>query len=404
MIKDYFFNRRAGLILKAMEISYYHEFDIDIPVHVNALLAKRFHLKKLQNFAHRVFIEWRRWVFSLHFTRDLIVSQHLLMTLMSKIVRRWQLITKISAKLGKCVRRHWKRKKTHSFALWKCSTNINRRKFLLQLETFTALRSAHFLRQRVAAKWVYFRIGLAALIVQRFFIRLSYRRRFSAMKTIKYFLLRKKGVKILKFRKREELHRQNSENETVDILVRRARNCYEDFVKSDNPRVRDLLEDYFSALNNILQDPKMEQKVFPTISELPELATLWTLKSKGLSVLKQQCDDTVKFYGIKRFRLSYPPPYQCYRCFKTFTLRKECYDHGRNRCTVLMYKGVRSNEPHIYDIGISNGSSRVYSKYFTLSTRLSYPMTKPDYMCGILAQPLVERILQPLTPYIMMKD
>ena len=45
--------------------------------------------------------------------------------------------------------------------------------------------------------------------------------------------------------------------------------------------------------------------------------------------------EIVSFSARKKFRLTYPPRYECYRCYATFVLRKECYDHVKYRCRVI---------------------------------------------------------------------
>ena len=151
--------------------------------------------------------------------------------------------------------------------------------------------------------------------------------------------------------------------------------------------------------------------------------------------------EIVSFSARKKFRLTYPPRYECYRCYATFVLRKECYDHVKYRCRVihndnschnmknfLEHMSCRNekekiadhqstanmNDLHLFDVGIakyfavlgqidiekklykgysSKFESRLYSKYFTYRNRYSYELMKPDYYAAKLAQHTVDAIL-----------
>ena len=400
--------------------------EVRVVIPINELLANRLYGRKLDALVLKVFRSWRNFVFALYYTREELVVQHLLRTLAAKFFRSWRWISRVQVLCGRLVRRHWRRKKRHAFQLWKWGARFQSTKLILCDQAFLLIYRNIQYQENIAAKWKYLLKGLAARLIQRGFIRFRYRKIFWGMKTIKYFITRRMCHRLLKIRRRHEHKRKLAEAETVTILLRRAAVCYENFVSSENVKLQHMIQTYYATLTNMLRDIEnlpassvtKTKKIFPTSSDVAEMSRMWTTKSKAMCVVSHRVNELASFYAIKRFRRSYPPQYECYRCAETFFFRKECYDHCKHRCKTLAAidwmrpqasngQPIKESELQLLDRGVINSNpyrSRIYSRYLTPNNKYSYQGVKPDYYCATLAQPLVEKILSPLHQYLAVND
>lgn len=393
---------------------------------INELLANRLYDRKLDALVLNVFRSWRNFVFALYYTREDLIVHHLLRTLTAKFFYGWRWISRVQQACGRPMRRHWRRKKRHAFQLWKWGARFQSRKLMLCDEAFTLIYRHVQYQENIAAKWKYLFLGLAARRIQRAFIRSRYRNIYWGMKTIKYFITRRMCHRLLKVRRRHEHKRKLAEAETVSILLRRASTCYENFVSSENPKLQHMIQTYYASLMHVLREIEdlpassiaKTKKIFPTSADVAEISRMWTSKSKAMCVVSHRVSEIASLFAKKRFRRTYPPQYECYRCAETFFFRKECYDHCKYRCKALAAidwkrpqtrDGTLSKIPELQllDCGVLNSNphrSRTYSRHLTPNTKYSYQGVKPDYYCATLAHPLVEKILSPLHQYLTVND
>ena len=240
-----------------------------------------------------------------------------------------------------------------------------------------------------------------------------------------------------------------AEQETVGILLRRSQNCYDDFCSNNNEHGQIMLTKYIDSINDAIHEINSsplnsnlsKTKMFPTIKQAPEFTMLWTLRAKALCVVKLLCHNIVSFSARKRFRYSYPPLYECYRCYQTFLFRKELYNHCKWECSIIHTTefiseiGIENdninknssidhnhNDHNHHGINIGVGKyyshlisgrnqtqgrskkrmleSRVYSKTMTDANKYTYNQKSVDYFSAKLAQHVVDAILHPIAIYI----
>jgi hypothetical protein len=431
------------------EVAIYSQYTA---LHVHELLANRRYDRILDRLQRLVFTSWRTVVFTAIYERDYKVGNHIRKKVLSKVFRAWGRLTCVEKIMGKLVRRHWRRKRRHAFALWKWSSRFAAYKLKLLDKAFVKLHSHAQLRLNIAKKWRYLYQCLAARVVQRAFRRFKLRQLFWSMKCIKRFIMKRKCLALLKYRKANEIKRGRTENETISILFRRVQVCYDDFLVSDTGQA--MLQEYIGEVNRCLEmrttSSTVPMKVLPTSAEMQSVSISslgsWTLKSKCVRVLWERCRDTIQLAAVKRYRKLHPPRYECLRCFRTFLLKVEHLDHCKYRCgevfvgkhtqhanhsnaKTLLHRGailrtrtdingkhggslgathtllLPGQATQILDAGVDRSRphwSRIYSRNLSTTTKYSYKKHPPEYHSAILCQPLVEAILRPISTYLSM--
>jgi hypothetical protein len=134
-------------------------------------------------------------------------------------------------------------------------------------------------------------------------------------------------------RKQREKSRVAAEMETLNILLRRASSCLEDMMNGNGGEM--IMTQYLNSVKSVIARVKAappgsslaSANVFPHPRDAPEFTRLWTVRAKAMEVLKMRCTYTVTELSIRRFRLTYPPPYECDVCSKPFILKAHYVQH-----------------------------------------------------------------------------
>ena len=177
------------------------------------------------------------------------------------------------------------------------------------------------LQRKITHQWSTMRQGLAASMIQRNFLRYQLRKLFWAMKTINQFLKSKYFLKILVQRKKREASRQAAEQETINILLRRAYSCLEDMMSAEGGEI--IVQQYVNSVKRVISQIEnatpgsllATAKVFPENKEAPEFARLWTVRAKAMEVLKRRVSCTVALQRSYSFSLHVSPSFcMCTLC------------------------------------------------------------------------------------------
>ena len=418
---------------------------------VHELLAIRVANQRLFSYIHKIFVAWRNYVFTLFYMRHDMVVYHHYRRVVVPIFNAWYKFTRRHARVGILLRRHWRRKRKHAFQIWKFSMKYQRHKEYHYDKVLAIFYNNLQYGRHIAKKWIYLMQGLYVVKIQHAFKCYRYRKIFWAMKTIKRTIMTCNGFRLLRIRKIYDHKRKIAEDETVSILNRRSQTCIDDFFSQDNDHAQVMIEKYLHDVHDALEEienaPKKSTlkrtKMFPSSKERNELSMCWTVRSKAISILKIRCHDIVSFSARKRFRQTYPPRYECYRCYQVFTLRKEVYDHCKYRCPIihdyntdtghhdpsgnnnsngynvkrfLREQELKQHNTHLFDIGAFKFfgglllptkeerrkcyESRIYSRHLSARNKYIYDLQKPDYYCAKLAQHIVDTILHPIAPFL----
>jgi len=226
---------------------------------------------------------------------------------------------------------------------WKCAARWKSLKLRLSLRVLRALKANTKLGYAVGRKWKlvarHKRQDWAIRKIQALLRYAAPRRRFWAQKTIKIWVMLKFSHWILLKRRRQEYRRASYEQETTDILVRRALENLDGLLNDEGSVI---LSQYVSSVTGVAKQIEManaqqgsllsEAKLFPTPKEAPEFARLWTIRAKGMAVLRMRCTAEVTRLARRRFRQSSPALYECRRCAATFLLRQEKLYHLQWGC------------------------------------------------------------------------
>ena len=251
------------------------------------------------------------------------------------------------------------------------------------------------------------------------------------MRTINRSVKNKYFLKILVSRKHREVSRQAAEQETTNILLRRAFSCLEDMMNADGGDV--IVQQYLNSVKTVMAQVKhappgsllATAKVFPDNKEAPEFARLWTVRSKAMEVLKRRTQYTVEYSSRARFRFTYPPPYACEHCAQPF-LMKAVYTLHRQRGCFAPKQKIKERRASIVAVEAVTQTGRALVRSFTNS--IGSPVIgvkksvrwkekegeedaeieeelevqrEPSYVCWTLAEPIVSAALRPIADYLI---
>lgn len=310
-----------------------------VPTSVSEMIANHVIKKKANAKVELVFSTWKRWSFSYIDSREARYKHFRLYHFMRNRMLRWRRVTKVSNRVGKALRSYWYRRLQHRFLWWKYASRYIFIKKYYSRTVFYAFKTYTAIQKEVTSKWTIIRMGLAAITIQKAYLRFRLRRIFGAMKTIHYFVIRKFSYKLIKMRRGKETKRIAAEEETVSILLRRAQGCLDDLMSGDDGQGDVILAQYLKSVKGLLKQVEQatpgsflsKTKVFPTNQESPAFTKLWTTRAKAMEVLKLRCQYTVGALARARFRYTYPPYYECSKCAGVFLLRAVYADHVNRR-------------------------------------------------------------------------
>lgn len=393
------------------------------------ILADEMAKKRGRRIYRRAFVGWRVHVFRYIFLRDQMVHTYLIHTYLARRFHAWRLVARRQSALDVCLRQCWRRRRLHRFQWWKHGARWQALKLRLTLRVVRHLKGnvtfqfAVRRRWRAMGRFLYRR--WAARVIQRVQRRHALRRVAWARRTIKYFLLRCRGYRLLKRRRREELRRAAYEQETSDILVRRALENLDGLLNDDGSVI---LSQYLKSVNGVVKQIELaapgsllaQAKLFPALKEAPDFARLWTVRAKAMAVLRLRCTAEVHRLARRRFRQSSPPVYECARCAKTFLLKVERFNHLKYGCTLRPIDvDVDEDDDDDEDADDSEEAAELHRRAARkAATKRRYAQRQHsrykgyvvpddsvdelerDYICWRLAQPIVEAALQPLASYL----
>ena len=96
----------------------------------------------------------------------------------------------------------------------------------------------------------------------------------------------------------------------------------------------EVLKTYLRKVESALKfEAKLEQPVFPSRQEEPELARLFTTRSKAMYVLNKRGELDVIRLSREKFRLNAPPHYYCTSCMSVFLTGSMSRLHKRLGCS-----------------------------------------------------------------------
>ena len=413
------------------------------------MLAVEMASKRGRRIYRKAFVNWRVHVFRYIFLREQIVQTYKLHTYLARRFYAWRLVARRQVALDLCIRQCWRRRRLHRFMWWKYATRWKALKLRLTLRVMRVLKANVRLQFAVGNKWKavgrHKQQDWAARKIQVMQRWHAPRRVFWARRMIKLWMLQWVAAtaasvpaascwsyQLIRKRRGEEQRRAAYEQETTDILVRRALENL-DGLLNDEGNV--ILSQYLASVNGVAKQIENAQpgtllnqaKLFPTPKESPEFAKLWTVRAKGMAVLRMRCTAEVVRLARRRFRQSSPPLYECLRCAATFIIRQEKRHHLRRACPLR--RGPASDEvdddeddedgetedDEQDEVGKrqksskGKGSSSSTSKWELRKKAKAKGLKVPednadelerDYICWKLAAPIVEAALQPLAVYL----
>ena len=397
------------------------------------MLADEMARKRGRRIYRRAFVGWRVHVFRYIFLRDQIVQNYLINTFLARRFHAWRLVARRNVAMAVCIRQCWRRRRLHRFRWWKYGARWMATRLRLTLRIVRHLRENVKFQFAVRRRWNkmgrFLHRRWAATLIQRLQRWHAKRRVYWAEKTIKYFVLQQCGYRLLKKRRKDEQRRRNYEQETTDILVRRALENLDGLLNDEGSVI---LTQFLKSVNGVVKQVEMAQpgtqlaqaKIFPTNREAPDFARLWTVRAKAMAVLRMRCSAEVTRLARRRFRQSSPALYECTRCAQTFLVKNIKFDHQKYRCgmrPVIEDEAVDDDEDDDDDGDIAGNwdggrgkkkaglQAGVLGRYAQRqhSRNKGYGVPEDnmdelerDYICWKLAQPIVEAALQPLATYL----
>jgi hypothetical protein len=282
---------------------------------------------------------WRRLSFKFVYHRELLLQNFVMHVYISKRFYAWRWIARSNASMKKLMRRYWRRRHRHYFTKWKYETRWRRTKEAVYPVVFNAFMANMMKHRRIVLKWAQLRMGFATVFIYRAFLRFKLRRLFWAIKLINRNIKKKYDLKLVAWRKLREKSRAAAEQETCNILLRRSASCLEDLVNGSRGDV--IIGQYLNSVKAVIKQVEgappgsllSTAKIFPDPHDAPEFAKLWTVRAKAMEVLKRRCQYTVTEASVRRFRLTYPPLYECDQCSANFILKGEYAHHRNYECT-----------------------------------------------------------------------
>jgi hypothetical protein len=88
----------------------------------------------------------------------------------------------------------------------------------------------------------------------------------------------------------------------------------------------------FEVENALRREAKSGEQVFPRKEEEPQLARLFTTRSKAMYILNKRGELDVLRLSREKFRLSAPPRYYCSNCMSVFLTGSASRLHRRLGC------------------------------------------------------------------------
>lgn len=421
------------------------------------MLADEMARKRGRRIYRKAFVNWRVHVFRYIFLREQILQNYTLNTYLARRFYAWRLAARRGAALAMCVRQCWRRRRRHRFSWWKLCARWRSLRLRLCLRVFRAMKDNAKLQYAVGRRWKaigrHKREDFAARKIQAVQRWHAPRRNYWAQRTIKIWVMSYLSLRFLRRRGREERRRAAFEQETSDILIRRALENL-DGLLNDEGNV--ILTQYLSSVNGVAKQIEAappgsllcEAKLFPSAKDAPELAKMWTVRAKAMAVLRMRCTAEVVRLARRRFRQSSPPIYECLRCAATFTVRKDKLHHLQLACPLRRpddnldddeddedvddeEEGVdegKGRDDHDsteggdqFDAEADTGIARKKGKRKPLKSTFKWRQRQKarakgfrvpadcadelerDYICWKLAAPIVEAALQPLAAYLASK-
>ena len=385
---------------------------------MSELLAKQMVKMRTGKLAAKAFYAMRNDIFRILYAREDKLSKYLLHVYLARRFYAWQRTTRINAVLGKAVRQHWRRKRRHRFFWWKYVTRWLRFKQNMGTNVISCFWHYKQYQQLIFGKWAYFRRGLAAKCIQRVFTRFRFRRLFWAMVRVKYATGNHWGLKIIRMRKHHEMLRLKAEQETVDILLRRAQTALDDILNDDEQGELYLTQYLQSVayvqkqIQNAAPGSRMSNaRVFPSTGEEAGIALCWTTRSKAMHVLKLRIITVVTKLARRRFRHTYPPKFECKNCHHISLQKKEHLDHNIHRCQYAPHHREEHDNANA-NTSVMSGKDSIRSLGYVFfgakdksagSSSAKYWDKDPNYVCWKLAQPMVDLALVPLQVSLTLK-
>ncbi len=387
---------------------------------LNEKLAVRFYARRVLYVIHRVFVSWRSWAFRYSYHRQLLLDNFVVNSYLAKRFYGWRWVARSRASLKLLLRRYWRRRIRHHFSWWKHGAKWLRVKQTLLPLTWRLLEQNVLFQRKITYRWSVLRQGLAAEVIQRKFFKYRLRKLFWAMKTINQFLKSRYFLKILILRRKREVSRQAAEQETINILLRRANSCLADMMSAEGGEV--IVQQYVNSVKGVTAQVSRatpgsllaSAKVFPDNRDAPEFARLWTVRAKAMEVLKRRATYTVTYSARTRFRFSYPPPYACGHCARPFLMKAEYVSHRQSGCLGPRSEKKRQN-PSPLEAVTQRGVTMVRSlkksvgppdRFGRSPTGLGEDEevsveSEPSYVCWTLAEPIVSAALRPIADYLI---
>ncbi len=404
---------------------------MELTLTLNEKLAVRFYARRALLLIHRVFTSWRSWAFRFSYHRQLLLDNFT----QGYLARRfygWRWVARSRAGLKLLLRRYWRRRIRHHFSWWKHGAKWLRVKQTLLPLTFSVMKKNVSFQHVVTQRWAVLRQSLAASMIGRNFLTYRLRKLFWAMRTINRCLKNKYFLKILVLRKHREVSRQAAEQETINILLRRAFSCLEEMMNAEGGDV--IVQQYLNSVKKVMAQVQHATpgsllaiaKVFPDNKEAPEFARLWTVRSKAMEVLKRRAQYTVEYSARTRFRFTYPPPYACEHCAQPF-LMKAVYTLHRQRGCFVPKQDKRERRASTVAVEAVTQTGRALVRSFKKS--IGSPVVgvkksvrwkeeeeeegragveeelvvqrEPSYVCWTLAEPIVSAALRPIADYLI---
>mmetsp|Transcript_23184 Transcript_23184/g.34006 ORF Transcript_23184/g.34006 Transcript_23184/m.34006 type:complete len:515 (+) Transcript_23184:107-1651(+) len=297
-------------------------------------MADKLYQRFCSRLCKRMFAEWYKFSF-----RYTIVRRRLLACFRMRYIARrffeWRRVAVLGIKFRICLKRYWKRYRRLYFRWWKIVTHWEVMKLRLCRDVFDAMIVHTEYQLDITRKWVdviqsYYR-ECNARVIQRSFLSYKLRVQYWATKTIKHLYMEYFAVWLIKRRRKEEMKRQEDEEDACKHMVERAHLYLRKLLQRGDGKGK--LWTYLREVNDRWNDEENKPFVFPNKLDMPEIGMKWTVRGKAMHVLRHRTTFEVTEWARANFRESSPPLYVCSKCDETFLLRAIARAH-KMKCQV----------------------------------------------------------------------
>jgi len=267
-----------------------------------------------------LFKAWRAYAFRFYYLRKQMIQCFKLRNI-SLIFHSWRTTSRRDKLLRRCLKRHWKRHRRDCFKWWKLIARWQSLKIGLLRRCFMSLANSNRAKNVVFRNWASWTQRVLerfhCLKIQRSYRAYLYKREYWAFKKIKIFVLKKCMRKVYLARKANEKIRMKDEEIVYNAVNQRAKKFLKD--KLDEESGAELLKKYLIDVDAAVKREKEGgPRVFPTREENSEVARMFTIRAKAMSVLSQKSDMDIIRLSREKFRRTSPPPYYCSDCMTVF--------------------------------------------------------------------------------------